>query len=170
MSRYWIPAESQHWPAATPSSASSSGAPPPSRTPPAPGTPPKEHDLPPSTSSSSNSTSVSTKLENYESLNLGQNPADEANAASTEAKDVKAEADGLKQPLQNYTDYYQQHYPAASSTSPHNDLSSAFINSNSNIRSNPLARPGGGSNPSKSNKNRPNAGMNIFVFPIGLSI
>ena len=161
MSRYWIPAESQHWPAATPSSASSSGAAPPSRTPPAPGTPPKEHDLPPSTSSSSNSTSVSTKLENYESLNhagAGSNP-EEANN-SNEAKDVKAE-DGLKQPLQNYTDYYQQHYPAATaSTSPHNDLSSAFINSNSNLRSNPLARPSQ-SSASKSNKNRPNAGKKL---------
>ena len=167
MSRYWIPAESQHWPAATPSSASSSGAPP-SRTPPAPGTPPKEHDLPPSTSSSSNSTSVSTKLENYESLNhpgaaSSASAAEEAAAAaaaSNEAKDVKAE-DGLKQPLQNYTDYYQQHYPAATaSTSPHNDLSSAFINSNSNIRSNPLARPSQAS-ASKSNKNRPNAGKKL---------
>ena len=159
MSRYWIPAESQHWPAATPP-ATNSGAPPSSRTPPvAAGTPPKEHDLPPTSSSASTSTSVSTKLENYESLNHG--PEEAANNAEAASKEVKAEDNGVHKqpPLQNYSDYYQQHYNPTASTSPHNDLSSAFINSNSNVRSNPLARPSGPGNASKSNnKNRPNAG------------
>ena len=160
MSRYWIPAESQHWPAATPP-ASSSGAPPSSRTPPVSAhTPPKEHDLPPTSSSASNST-VSTKIENYESLNHGP---EEANNEAASSKEVKAEDNGVHKqppapPLQNYSDYYQQHYNPAASTSPHhNDLSSAFINSNSNVRSNPLARPNVSGNASKSNKNRPNAG------------
>lgn len=162
MSRYWIPAESQHWPAAATPPATNSGAPPSSRTPPvAAGTPPKEHDLPPTSSSASTSTSVSTKLENYESLNHGPEEAANNAEAAAASKEVKAEDNGVHKqpPLQNYSDYYQQHYNPTASTSPHNDLSSAFINSNSNVRSNPLARPSGPGNASKSsNKNRPNAG------------
>ena len=92
--------------------------------------------------------------------------------ATEAAKEVKAEDGGLKpQPpppphLQNYPDCYGQHY----TTTPHNDLSSAFINCNSSgnaVRTPPSAvasRSSANNNSatSKSNKNRPNAGILLF--------
>ena len=183
---HWIP-DAQHWstmPATTRATLS-----PPALGPGLSQSPPKDNnvhpDLPPPASSSSSSVSTtasnlpggssgqqqqSTKCENnsYESLNHPNSQPNQAENRPSESKEVvKAESadNGLVKPQpHSYSDYYSQHY------NPHNDLGSAFINCNSanSVRSssagshqaNIQQRPP--NNNHKSNKNRPNAGNNIF--------